>query len=386
MADSPSQADITSRTDCYFVKTREAVGRFGDKNVTYAIFMRRPVCYAPRLVIEWLHSVAEERGTKFTIESRFEEGDWVGAGESLLFISGPLYHLVDLETLYLQRLGAACVAAYNAYSMCVTLPKVGFMAMDARHCAGQEMAEMMAYAAAVGSESAKRDGEEVVGFIGNSNDATAHYFGNAGGFGTMPHAFVGYAGSTLRAAEMYREVFPDEGLTVLIDYFGQEVTDALEVCRAFPDIAAAGELRVRLDTHGGRYVEGLDMAASYAVLEMHKPRAVRQYRSETELKWLVGTGVSAAAIFHMRDKLDEAGFDKVRIIASSGFNPEKCKVMASAGAPVDVIGTGSFLPDIWAETYATADIIAYDGEVRVKTGREFLLRNRFAQAHAKKDG
>ncbi len=385
MANSPSQADITRQTDRYFVKTREAVGRFGDKNVTYAIFMRRPVCYAPRLVIDWLHSVAKERGTEFTIESRFEEGDWVGAGEPLLFISGPLYHLVDLETLYLQRLGAACVAAYNAYSMCVTLPKVGFMAMDARHCAGQEMAEMMAYAASIGSESAKRD-SDAVGFIGNSNDATAHYFGNSGGFGTMPHAFVGYAGSTLRAAEMYREVFPDEGLTVLIDYFGQEVTDALEVCRAFPDIAAEGKLRFRLDTHGGRYVEGLDMAASYAVLEKHKPRAVRQYRSETELKWLVGTGVSAAAIFHMRDKLDEAGFDKVKIIASSGFNPEKCKVMASAGAPIDVIGTGSFLPDIWAETYATADIIAYDGEIRVKTGREFLLRNGFAQAHAKKDG
>ena len=157
MANSPSQADITRRTDRYFVKTREAVGRFGDKNVTYAIFMRRPVCYAPRLIVEWLHSVAAERGTEFNIESRLKEGDWVGAGEPLLFISGPLYHLVDLETLYLQRLGATCVAAYNAYSMCVTLPKVGFMAMDARHCAGQEMAEMMAYAASVGSESAKRD-------------------------------------------------------------------------------------------------------------------------------------------------------------------------------------------------------------------------------------
>ncbi len=383
MADSPSQADITSRTDRYFVKTREAVGRFGDQNVTYAIFMRRPVCYAPRLVLEWLDSVAKERGTKFIIESRFEEGDWVGAGEPLLFISGPLYHLVDLETLYLQRLGAACVAAYNAYSMCVTLPEVGFMAMDARHCAGQEMAEMMAYAASIGSESAKRD-SDAVGFVANSNDETAHYYGNSKGFGTMPHAFVGYAGSTLRAAEMYHEVFPDEGLTVLIDYFGREVTDALEVCRAFSEIAAAGELRVRLDTHGGRYVEGLDMAGSYSVLEKHKPRAVRQYRSETELKWLVGTGVSAAAIFHMRDKLDEAGFKKVKIIASSGFNPEKCKVMASAGAPIDVIGTGSFLPDIWAETYATADIIAYNGKVRVKAGREFLLRNGFAQSHPKK--
>jgi len=384
MAISSSQADITRQTDRYFVKTREAVGRFGDTNVTYAIFMRRPVCYAPRLITEWLHSVAAERGTKFIIESRFKEGDWVGAGEPLLFISGPLYHLVDLETLYLQRLGAVCVAAYNAYSMCVTLPHVGFMAMDARHCAGQEMAEMMAYAASVGSESAKRD-SEAVGFIGNSNDATAHYFGNTGGFGTMPHAFIGYAGSTLRAAEMYREVFPDEGLTVLIDYFGQEITDALEVCRAFPELAAAGELRLRLDTHGGRYVEGLDMAACYAVLEKHKPRAVRQYRSETELKWLVGTGVSAAAIFHLRDSLDAADFDKVQIIASSGFGPEKCKIMASAGAPIDVIGTGSFLPDAWAETYATADIVAYDGKIRVKTGREFLLRNGFAEASVKKN-
>ena len=63
MAISPSQADITRQTDRYFVKTREAVGRFGDTNVTYAIFMRRPVCYAPRLISAWLHSVAAERGT-----------------------------------------------------------------------------------------------------------------------------------------------------------------------------------------------------------------------------------------------------------------------------------------------------------------------------------
>ncbi len=27
-----------------------------------------------------------------------------------------------------------------------------------------------------------------------------------------------------------------------------------------------------------------------------------------------------------------------------------------------------------AETYATADIVAYDGEPRVKVGREFLLK------------
>ena len=49
--------------------------------------------------------------------------------------------------------------------------------------------------------------------------------------------------------------------------------------------------------------------------------------------------------------------------------------MAVAHAPIDVIGTGSFLPDLWSETYATADIVAYDGEPKVKVGREFLLRS-----------
>ena len=48
--------------------------------------------------------------------------------------------------------------------------------------------------------------------------------------------------------------------------------------------------------------------------------------------------------------------------------------MADAEAPIDVVGTGSFLPDTWSETYATADIVAYDGVPRVKIGREFLLR------------
>ena len=66
----------------------------------------------------------------------------------------------------------------------------------------------------------------------------------------------------------------------------------------------------------------------------------------------------------------------VRIVASSGFNVDKCAVMADAHAPIDTVGTGSFLPEQWSETYATADIVAYDGTPRVKLGREFLLRKR----------
>jgi nicotinate phosphoribosyltransferase len=367
--------DLAARTDSYFLKTKAIIGRYGDRLATYAVFLRRPVISAPRLATTFLEHAAAERGTHFDIDLVHAEGASVGAGEPILYLTGPLYHLVDLETALLQRLGPACVAAYNACAMCSDLPKVAFMAMDARHCAGAEMAETMAYAAAVGSGVARREAE-AVGFIGCAADATAHYFGRAKGVGTMPHALIGYAGSTLRAAEMFREVFPDEPMTVLVDYFGNEITDALAVARHFPDLAAAGQLAFRIDTHGGRYVEGLDLARSYEVLDRHAPHATRGYRTEQELRYLVGTGVSAAAIWLMRRRLDEAGFDRVKIVASSGFGPAKCRMMAAANAPIDVIGTGSYLPELWSETYATADIVAYDGEPMVKAGREFLLRNR----------
>lgn len=371
----PTIENIPRWTDAYFNRSKEIVERFGDRQVTYAVFMRRPVTSAPRLMIDWLRRVAAQRRVEFDIDLVYDEGRWVGAGEPMLYISGPFRHLVDLETLLLQKLGPCCVAAYNAYTMCVDLPKVAFLGFDARHCAGTEMAELMAYGASVGSAKAKRK-VGAVGFVGNATDATAGYFGQASGLGTMPHAIIGYAGSTVRAAEMFHETFPDRDLIVLVDYFGLEVTDSLAVCARFPELAAAGTLGVRIDTAGGRYVEGLDPPASYAVLERNASDAVRGYRSETELRYLIGAGVSAAALWHLRERLDKAGYDKVRIIASSGFTPAKCRVMALARAPVDVIGTGSFLPESWWETYATADIVAYDGKPMVKVGREFLLRKR----------
>lgn len=366
------EAEIAGRTDSYFNRTRRIVETFGDARVTYAVFLRRPVVSAPRLAVEFLEAVSARRGTPIEIEVKYPEGAWVGAGDPLLYLTGSFAALADLETLYLQKLGPACVAAHNAYQMCLELPGTAFLAMEARHCAGQEMQEMMAYAASVGSAAARREGAR--GFVGNANDATAHWFGAAAGRGTMPHALIGYAGSTLRAAEMFHATYPQDDLTVLVDYFGQEVTDSLSVCARFPELAAAGRLAVRLDTHGGRFLEGLDPAESYAVLERHAPAAIRRYRSETELRHLVGTGVSAAAIWRVREALDEAGFPKVRIVGSSGFGVGKCRVMAEARAPLDLVGTGSFIPDLWSETYATADIVEYDGVARVKVGREFLLR------------
>ena len=373
----PLNADIAARTDSYFNRTKRIVARFGDRRVSYAIFLRRPVICAPRLMLEWLETVSELRKSPVEVDLIYQEGDWVGAGEPIVYLTGSMVHLSDLETILLQKLGPACVAAHNAYQMSLALPNAGFLAMEARHCAGVEMQEMMAYAASVGSAAARREGAK--GFIGCATDSTAHWFGATKGYGTMPHSLIGYAGTTLRAAEMFRETFPDEPMTVLVDYFGREVTDALAVCARFPELAAAGTLSFRLDTHGGRFLEGLDPAESYAVLESHAPGAIRRYRSDAELRYLVGTGVSAAAVWRMREAMDAGGYPKVKIVVSSGFGVEKCQVMADAKAPIDVVGTGSFIPDLWHETYATADIVAYDGVPMVKVGREFLLRRNGAR-------
>ena len=48
-----------------------------------------------------------------------------------------------------------------------------------------------------------------------------HIFGQATGMGTMPHALIGYAGSTVKAARLFAAQFPEKPLTVLVDYFGR---------------------------------------------------------------------------------------------------------------------------------------------------------------------
>jgi nicotinate phosphoribosyltransferase len=359
-------------TDHYFKKAKNIIIDNGDVEVVYAIFMRRPVLFCPKMAIKWLKDIEKIRETKFDITMCYEEGSWVGAGQPLMYIKGLFSQLVELETIYLQLIGPASVAAYNAYLMCIELPNTKFMAMDARHCAGPNMHELMAYGASVGSKRAKKE-VQAKGFIGSSCNSSAHFFESSKALGTMPHALIGYAGSTLKAAQIYNKSFPKEKLSVLVDYFGNEVTDTLKVCDYFKYLVDSEKLFIRLDTHGGRYIEGLDIEKSYEILEMYNPNSIRTYRNEQELKWLVGAGVSAAAIIHIRNILDSNGYEKVKIIASSGFNPAKCKLFSAAKVPVDIVGTGSYIPDRWEETYATSDIIKYNGKNLVKKGREFLI-------------
>ncbi len=121
------------------------------------------------------------------------------------------------------------------------------------------------------------------------------------------------------------------------------------------------------------------------MLERHAPGAIRRYRSDSELRYLVGTGVSAAAVWRMREALDAAGFPRVRIVASSGFGVDKCRVMARRAGADRRRRHRQLHPRSWSETYATADIVEYDGAPMVKVGREFLLRRNIARKRRRFD-
>jgi len=83
-------------------------------------------------------------------------------------------------------------------------------------------------------------------------------------------------------------------------------------------------LSLRLDTTGGRYIEGLDPASSYAVLERFSPESIRGYRAKRAALSRRHRRVGGGDL-PLRAELDRAGFDKVKIVASSGFGPAKCR-------------------------------------------------------------
>ena len=364
----------------------------GDVAVTYAVFLRRR-CIAALEPAERLIKaiVPEAEITRF-----YPDGEIVPAERKLMEVRGPMSKLSEVETLLLQKTGFPSVSAVNAYEMCMALPDAAFIDMHARHGSGIDMNMLAAYGASVGSAAARKVNKDVRGFVGSSQDVTAPMFGATAGIGTMPHSLVGYTdGDVLKATQLFNEHLPHIAhLVALVDFNGKEISDSLRTADWFFNQAKLDgkgkTLGIRLDTHGGRFAEGLDYDKSietvghwldvdgeYNIVEhVLGPRAFQldpgNILVDKVRRVLFGSGVSVANIIYTREALDKAGFDKAQIVASSGFSPQKCQIMGAAHAPIDTVGTGSFLPATLTETYATADIITYNGEPRVKLGREFL--------------
>jgi nicotinate phosphoribosyltransferase len=390
---------VVATTDAYFEATRRIVVAAGDVQARYGLFMRREViaCLEPavRYLTRW-------GGADVRIIHRALEGSVVPPETALLVYQEALSRLVELETGILQRTGVPCVAAANAADVVRAMPTVAFIAMHARHCAGDDMVRWCEYAALVGSQAVKRENPAALGFIGGSTGVGRDFIEEiAPGtpwrrMGTMPHVLIGYAyGDALAATKLFLEHTDVQGVTVLVDFQGREITDSLVVAAAWKngalkaDQIANKQLSFRLDTHGGRFLEGLNADTGRKLLAERlgvspagvteavlKSLELSEGQRDRLQNVLFGPGMSAAAVLVFRAALDTASHKDVGVVASSGFDVFKCRAFAAVGADraITGVGTGSFMPAGLAETYATADAFMYDGVFRVKEGRETLFR------------
>jgi nicotinate phosphoribosyltransferase len=78
-------------------------------------------------------------------------------------------------------------------------------------------------------------------------------------------------------------------------------------------------------------------------------------------------GVNERLVRKVRAALDADGFERVKIVASGGFDAEKIELFERARAPVDSYGVGSAL--LRGNFDFTADVVEVDGRPRAKVGR-----------------
>jgi nicotinate phosphoribosyltransferase len=189
----------------------------------------------------------------------------------------------------------------------------------------------------------------VAGAIGVSTDAQASWWGGRG-IGTVPHGLIAaYGGDTVLAATTFAEWAPEDmNVVVLVDFENDSVRTSLEVARALgPRLWG-----VRLDTSGN-----LVDRALWDELGDFDPR-----------------GVNERLVHRVREALDAAGFEAVKIVVSGGFGVEKIRRFEAAGVPADAYGVGSSL--IRGENDFTADVVVADGKLAAKVGRRLRPNER----------
>ncbi len=366
MADEAARAsslegDIAARTDVYFNRTREVVRRFGDRRVTYAVFLRRPVIAAPRLMLEWIALAGEMRGTAFEIDADPPRGQLDRRRRADRLHQRQLHRTLrpgdDHAAKARPRLRRRAQRLPDEPRAAAgRLPGDGGAPLRRRRDAGDDGLRRRASAARRPSARAPS--------ASSATPTTAPRTGSARlrGRGTMPHSLIGYAGSTVRAAEMFLETFPEREPDRAGRLFRPRDHRTGSRC--------AGAFRSSPPTGGSRC--GSTRMAGASSKGSIRPRAMRCWSGTRRARSAATAATrSCATSSAPASPPPRSGAcarrwtmpASARCASSprSGFGVDKCRVMADARAPIDIVGTGSFIPDQWSETYATADIVEYDG-------------------------
>lgn len=344
----------SERADEYFNRSYYSVKDTAGqrRGVCYAVFCREPGILCG--VGDVLRLIGRRCTGPVTVRGK-SDGDAYDRHEIVLVIEGPFDQLVTLETELLGMLSLSGAAA----NMAATVEAAGdvpVVDMSARHYP-PELIPSIAVAAAVGGArgTSTRAGHAAAhARFGIGNEEVKVGSRDPHGFflyGSIPHSLNAVCGgSSIESAAAYHERYPDVPLTVLIDFEGRERDICAEAVQRFGDKLAA----VRLDTGGNRIHQGghatPDRALEMRILSQVRDRQAAMMALE---KYGFGPGVTIEAAYRVRDLLDSMGAKEVSILLSSGFDLEKVRGFKAADAPMDGIGTGS-----WVKfAMFTADVI-----------------------------
>ena len=169
----------------------------------------------------------------------------------------------------------------------------------------------------------------------------AHVSMHAGkAIGTMPHALIQmFGGDLVKALKAYKDVFPEDKITALVDFKNDVLSDSLKAVKEFGKELFA----IRIDT-------------SDSISDAMFPNN-EEY------------GVTPNMIKRLKKMLIKNNAEHVKIIVSSGFNEKKIKWFEKEKSPVDIYGVGASLLKV--NNTFTADAVKIDGKFIAKFGRKY---------------
>lgn len=327
-------------SDTYFALTKELLEAEGRRpRVTMQVFAKRQgLLGGIDEAVAILRLCAGRRQSDGTwIDGRpdltvhaLHEGDPIEPWETVMTIAGDYSLFAHLETVYLGTLARRSLVMSNVRRVVDAAAGKSVLFFPARHDH---------WLVQTGDGYAAH----VAGAIGVSTDANASWWGGRG-TGTIPHALIAvYGGDTVAAARDYAARFASRShIICLVDFRNDSVGEAVKVADALGDDLWG----VRLDT--SETLVDVALADRPDAAELH--------------------GVTPELARAVRDGLDAAGHQRVKIVVSGGFDAEKIERFEALGAPVDSYGVGSSL--IRGNFDFTADVVELDGRPAAKVGRE----------------
>jgi nicotinate phosphoribosyltransferase len=323
-------------SDKYFVRARDLLRMDRHRpRVTMQVFGKAHAYLGGIDETIAILKLCAERWDELVVHALYD-GDEVEPWETVLLIEGPYDAFAVLETLYLGVLARRTRVGTNTRRVVEAARPKEVMFFPARHDH---------WLVQTGDGYAAH----IAGAIGVSTDAQASWWGSEG-IGTVPHALIAaYDGDTALASRKFADrMDPRIRLITLVDFENDCVGTSLAVARALGDRLYG----VRLDT-------------SETLVDKSVIPQMGTFRP---------TGVNPQLVRNVRQALDAAGFDTVRIVVSGGFTVEKIRQFEEEGVPVDAYGVGSSL--FQGRFDFTADVVMLEGKPCAKVGRSYRANPR----------